>query len=362
MATHRLPTLVIGSATLGLAVALAAWPDAPEPEGDRVAAPARAVRVAPVEAGDGTRPVRLPGVTRAVRRAELAFTVPARVATRPVDVGDAVRAGQTLATLDDREYRLAERTAAAALAELDVRLAQAERDADRVRRLVEARAATTEEREQVEAATSSLAAARDAAAARHDETRRLLDEARLIAPFAGTVTAVHVEPGEWASPGRPVVELAGSTAVEVRIEVPESVRPRIAPDSRVDVDLPMLGLSATGIVASVADAAAGPGGLFPVVVALDPAPGIVAGLTAEVVLTLSSTPHLTVPLAAVLDSGSDRPSIFRIDAGRAERIEVVPGRVLGDRIEVRAADLSAGDRVAVVGHTALADGDAVEVF
>nr|NIR38649.1 efflux RND transporter periplasmic adaptor subunit [Actinomycetota bacterium]NIW29963.1 efflux RND transporter periplasmic adaptor subunit [Actinomycetota bacterium]NIX22456.1 efflux RND transporter periplasmic adaptor subunit [Actinomycetota bacterium] len=48
--------------------------------------------------------------------------------------------------------------------------------------------------------------------------------------------------------------------------------------------------------------------------------------------------------------------------GHAERLEIDPGRVLGDRIEVNAADLAAGDRVAVLGHTALTDGDAVEVF
>jgi RND family efflux transporter MFP subunit len=362
MAAKRLPTLVIGTLILGIAIFLAAWPDQPSSEPDRVAAASRAVQVATVEAGDGTRTVRLPGVTRAVRRAELAFTVPARVATRPVEVGDRVAAGQTLATLDDREFRLAERTAAAAVTELDVRLAQARRDADRVRRLVEARAATTEEQEQVDAATASLEAARDAAAARLDETRRLLDEARLTAPFGGTVTAVHVEPGEWAAPGRPVVELAGSGAVEVRIEAPEAVRPRVASGSPVRIELPMLDTSTTGVVDSVADAAVGPGGLFPVVVRLDASPGLVPGLTAEVVLTLSAEPQLTVPLAAVLDSGSDRPSIFRITDGKAQRVDVVPGRVLGDRIEVRAADLAAGDRVAVVGHTALADGDIVEVF
>jgi len=362
MAAQRLTTLVTGTLILAVAIAIAAWPDASAPETDRATAKARAVQVAAVESGDGTREVRLPGVTRAVQRAELAFTVPARVATRPVDVGDAVRAGQTVATLDDREYRLAERTAAAALAELDVRLAQARRDAERVRRLVEARAATAEEREQVEAALAGLEAARDASAARLDESSRLLDEARLTAPFDATVTAVHVEPGEWAAPGRPVVELAGRGALEVRIEVPESVRPRVVRGSSVHVELPMLGIATAGTVDSVADAATGPGGLFPVVVRLDATPDPVAGLTAEVVLTLSEEPTLTVPLAAVLDSGSDRPSVFRIAAGRAERLEIIPGRVLGNRIEIRAADLAAGDRVAVVGHTALADGDVVEVF
>jgi RND family efflux transporter MFP subunit len=362
MAVKRLPTVVVGSLILGIAVVLAAWPDTPAPAiGGPISNP-RAVRVVAVEATDSAREARFPGVTRAARRAGLAFTVPARVATRPVEVGDTVHGGQIVATLDDREYRLAERTASASLVELEVRLAQAERDADRVRRLAEARAATAEELEQVEAATASLAAARDAATARLDETRRLLDEATLTAPFAGTVTAVHVEPGEWAAPGAPVVELSGNGRVEVRIEVPETVRPRVTRGSAVRVELPLLGLQTHGTVNSVAAAANGAGGLFPIVVRIDDAPAVVAGLTAEVVLRLASRPGLTVPLAAVLDSGSDRPAIFRIADGRAERIEVTPGRVIDDRIEIRAAGLAAGDAVAVVGHTGLVDGDAVEVF
>ena len=362
MAAHRVSTLIIGTLILGIAVVLAAWPDAPTPRTGAPGIPARAVKVVAVQAGDSTRQVRLPGVTRAVRRADLAFTVPARVATRPAEVGDTVHAGQTLATLDDREYRLAERSAAAALVEVDVRLAQANRDANRVRRLVDARAATREELEQVESATASLNAARDAAAARLDEARRRLDEARLVAPFDGIVTAVHVEPGEWAAPGVTVVELAGGGSVEVRVDAPESIRPRVVPGSKARIQLPMLDLSASGTVDSVAGAATGPGGLFPVVVRIEATPGVVAGVTAEVVLFLSSEPRLTVPLAAVLDSGSDRPAVFRIAEGRAERIEVDPGRVIGDRIEVHGGGLEAGDRVAVVGHTALVDGDVVEVF
>ncbi len=39
---------------------------------------------------------------------------------------------------------------------------------------------------------------------------------------------------------------------------------------------------------------------------------------------------------------------------------MLPGRVVGDRLTVR-AELAAGDKVAVSGHTSLADRDPVEV-
>lgn len=358
--THR-PALVVGLIFLGSALALSLWPDA---AADGAVAPsareAHVVRVAPVESRLAGRSLRLPGVTRAERRATLSFTVPARLAEREVEVGDAVRSGQLLASVDDREHRHAEQAAAAALAELETRLGQARRDLDRTARLADARAATDEELEQVRSAAGALEAAHAAAAARLGETRRLLREARLVAPFAGTVTAVYLEPGEWAAPGHPVVELSGRGGLEVRVEAPETVRARIGEGSPVAADLPFLRASVPGRVSSVADAASGAGGLFPVTVRLAPAEGVVAGLAAEVVLFLDPEPHLSVPLAAVVDPGSSRPSVFRIRGGVAERVAIRPGYLIGDRLTVD-AELADGELVAVAGHTALADRDRVEV-
>lgn len=362
MSASKLSTILIGSTILAVAVVLAAWPADPGPAAPAPRAQRRPVQVAEVLQTSSSRTLRLPGVTRARERAALGFVVPARLAERPVELGDAVHSGQVLARLDEREFRLAERSAAAAVSELQVRLAQARRDRDRVERLAAARAATTEELEQAAAATDALQAAYEAAAAQRDESRRLLSETTLVAPFDGTVTAIHLEPGEWAGPGVPVVELAGSGGVEVRVDVPESARRAVAVGSTAVVVLPLAGSRAVGRVGSLAAAAPISGGLFPAVVELQPSPGVVAGLAAQVVLELESGAALTVPLAAVLDSGSSRPAVFRIADGRAQRLEVVPGELVGDRVTVRAAGLAAGDRVAVTGHTALVDGDPVEVF
>jgi RND family efflux transporter MFP subunit len=352
---------ILGSTILGAAVVLAAWPEEPATDNRRLAT-RRPVQVAEVSPGGQTRIVRLAGVTRAAQRAELSFAVPARLADRSVATGDVVTRGQTVARLDDREYRLAERAASASLAELDVRLAQARRDLDRVSQLAAARAATAEEVEQASAATAALEAARDAASARLAEANRLLEEASLRAPFDGTVTAVNLEPGEWVVPGRTVVELAGNAAVEIMVEAPETVLPHLEVEHHVDVNLPLAGFQVPGRITSVAAASAGPGRLFPVEVAVEDAHGrVVPGLTAEVELQIESEASLTVPLQAILNPGSSRPSVYVIADGLASRVPVELGQVTGGRIAVT-GDLEPGDLVAVAGHMALADGDAVEVF
>jgi RND family efflux transporter MFP subunit len=360
MTREQLSKIAIGTTLLGTALVMTARSDTTTEEPEPTP-PARRIEVSAVEMAEATRTIRLAGVTRAADRAHLSFPIPARVASRPVEVGDRVRAGQVLAALDDHEFRLAEQAAAAALAEFDIRLAQARREASRTERLAAAEAATTEELEQRRAAASALSAARDAAAARLGETRRLLAESTLEAPFSGTITAVHIEAGEWAAPGQPVMELSGDGAVEIVVEAPESAWARLAIGLPVDVRLPFLEIDATGRITRLSSVSSGPGGLFPVEITLDHHSTVVSGLAAEISLPLEATSELTVPIRSVLNPGSSRPAVFRIDDGRAERVLVEIGDVVGDRIVVDGA-LAAGDLIAVAGHTALAEGDAVEVF
>jgi RND family efflux transporter MFP subunit len=265
-----------------------------------------------------------------------------------------------VATLDAREYELAREAAAASLSELEVRLAQARRDLSRAEELAEAKAATAEEVEQVRAGAAALEAARSAAAARRNETRRLCDESVLRAPFAGTVTEVRLEPGEWVMPGQPVIGLSGDGVVEVLVEAPEPVRARLEVGQPVEVGLPFSDRSVTGSITQLAAAASGPGRLFPVEVTLPSGPGIVSGLTAEVVLTLRKERQLVVPLAAVLNPGSSTPAVFRIAEEQATLVPVQLGRMADGGVEV-VGSLAPGDLVAISGHTSLADGDVVEV-
>jgi RND family efflux transporter MFP subunit len=366
-ATLRATTVLL---IAGLGLGLYLFADAQTPAPEAPATTVKRVRVATVEPARDAREVRFSGVTRAVRRARLAFTLGGRVVERPVEVGDRVAAGEVIARLDDRELRNAVATARGSLTELAARRAQSERDLERVERLAGVDAATSEELERVRAAAESLRAAESAAEARLREAERLLDEARLTAPFAGTVTDVHLEPGEFAGPGRAVVDLSGAGGLELRVEVPESVVGRIAEGDEVTVHLPLLDRTVDGRVDSVARSAAGAGSLFPVVASLPPEPGLAAGSTAELVLHLELDDALSVPVEAVVDPGGRRPAVYRLDgvraAGDAEngwqvaKVEVDVGSLLGDRVSIR-GDLEVGDRVVVGGQRGLLDGEAVEV-
>ncbi|HEY9112956.1 MAG TPA: HlyD family efflux transporter periplasmic adaptor subunit [Rhodanobacteraceae bacterium] len=140
-----------------------------------------------------------------------------------VKQGDAVKRGQTLATLDPRAASIAVAAAEAGvaqagaqLAELQVSLRQAEQRAPRIAAAARAGAATGEAADQARAAVASLRAKQAAARAERDVAQQKLaaaqlqlDSTRLRAPVAATVVARRVAVGQSvsAASGQPLFEL-----------------------------------------------------------------------------------------------------------------------------------------------------------
>jgi len=363
-----LKTLVIGlgiglAAGLGtMAIAGGKAPSsapAPSPAAERGP---RIVEVAEAAAPAAVGELRFSGVVRAQRRADVAFTVPGRIGARPVDIGARVRKGQVVARLDAGQYRNGARRARASRESARARLDKARRDLSRVEALLAERAAGLEEveaiRTQVEAAEASFAATEAQVA----EAARQQTEAVLVAPFAGVVTRVLAEPGEYASPGRPVLSISATSSLEVEVDVPESLRPRVAKAGRVVVELPLLdraGIEAT--VHSIGEAA-GAGRLFPVVVSLpEGLDGISPGVTADVVIAgTRASAGVAVPLEALVNPTGGTSYVYKLSARRAERVDVSVVRLSGRLVAVEGA-LAPGDTVITRGQENLVDGEIVGV-
>ena len=320
----------------------------------------RVVQVAAVAPAPPAAPMTFSGVVRAERRADLAFTLGGRMVARPAQVGQAVKAGAELARLDLAPLRNAVAAAKAQLDDVEARLQQLDRDVDRERRLVEAGAGARETLEKLTSGMNATRAARARAQANHAEARRQLKEARLRAPFAGTIIDVMLEAGEFARPGVPVVVLSAEDRLEVEAQVPEAVRSRLRKNTPVQVRLPLAGgPSLKGRVIHLGRGASGPGQLFPVVVRLPRSERVAPGYTAELVFEVQTPDAVMVPVAAVADPGGRAPFVFRVNETVAEKVPVRVLRLVGDRVAVQ-SNLRVGDQVIIKGHIALLAGEKVE--
>jgi RND family efflux transporter MFP subunit len=153
---------------------------------------------------------------------DLGFRVAGKVARRLVNVGEAVKDGQALATLDEADLRLQQEQAEAEIKAGSAALVQAEAELKRITALrsqgwstaagLERQTALTEEaRGRVARAERSLSLAENA-----------LSYATLKADSDGVVTATQVEPGQVVTAGQPAVRIARLSEKEAVIAVPEA--------------------------------------------------------------------------------------------------------------------------------------------
>ncbi|HJL22529.1 MAG TPA: HlyD family efflux transporter periplasmic adaptor subunit, partial [Polyangiaceae bacterium LLY-WYZ-15_(1-7)] len=171
-----------------------------------------------------------------------------------------------------------------------------------------------------------------------------------------------LDEGAVVGAGAPVFLLAPEAADEVHARAPEAVAAWLAVGAEAEVELPATGRQLGATVLAVSDAA-GPTGLFPVRLRLAGA----ARDGSDAVLHLRGPPgeeELRVPVRAVLDPSGDRPFLWRVTDGRAERVPIELGPLRASPAEtpelaVRSEVLRAGDRVVVAGQRPLLDGDPV---
>ena len=340
------------------ALVLAGCRDAPppaEPEGP----PPRPVRTEPVIELPAQDIVRFPGVIRATERASLAFLQSGYLAERRVERGDRVVAGQLLAVLHNPALQPGVAAARGAVAEAEARRNQLQRDTERLQRLVERELVAADELEQVRAQRDAAAATLDQARARLDEAVAQLEEAGLRAPFAGRVSELHLEPGDFAAAGQPVLDLADADALEIEIRLPAHRVAALREPSGLPVRRVVDGRRFPARRVAVGQAA--PGRTAPAVLALEAEDGPAPGDAVDVELVFDAPAGFGVPLSAILNPGTRVSRVVRVRNDRAEHVAVQVGRLQGRHATVF-GDLAAGDRVIVSGHAQLLDGEPVRVL
>ena len=166
-----------------------------------------------------------PGSTLAVGTVEpryqtnLAFRVLGRVITRPVNVGDLVSEGQTVAAIDPTALELAVRSARADVSKAQAQLENASATEQRKRILIKSDATTKQTLDDAEQARAGAQASTARAQANLTKAIEQLGYAQLKADFAGVVTAVGAEVGQVVSPGQSVVTVARPDLREAVVDI-----------------------------------------------------------------------------------------------------------------------------------------------
>lgn len=312
------------------------------------------------------------GTVEARDKADLSFQVLGRLMTRNVDVGDLVRAGDLVATIDATTLDLAVRSAEAALGNRRAERENAAATVARVEALQASGTAAESSLDDARAASDAADAAVRQAEADLAKARDTLGYAELRAGFDGVITATGAEPGQTVAAGQSVVTIAKPDPRDAVIDMPDWLAGALTPDSPFVIALQIApDRVINGRLREVAPEADAVTRTRRIKIALsEPTSLFRLGSTVEVRAAHQASPAITLPEAAIL-AKEDKSFVWIVaidEASRAPRREgsvtlrQVTTAAAGDgRIRVLSG-LSAGERVAVAGVHSLDEGQKVLVL
>lgn len=293
----------------------------------------------------------------------LGFRVSGKVIKRFVEVGQRVKAGEPLATLDDTDFKLQKEQSDAEYAASNVALMQATSDEARAIKLKRdgwtAQAALDRAR-----SAAQEARGRNTRAARAVElARNSLDYATLRADTDGLVTSTSIEPGQVVAAGAPAVRVARAGELEAAVALPEGyARTASAGDARLFLwsNPGKMYRAKLRELSPSADPATRNFVARFTIIGADAA--ISLGMSATLLIASSdATPVISVPLSALFNQGSGA-ALWRVEADGS--LDLAPVKVV--RYETNTAmvsgQLKEGENIVVLGVHKLDAGQKVRVI
>ena len=323
--------------------------------------PVRAVVAEQRAVGDS---VSITGNIQAEAEINSAFRIDGRIIDRFVNVGDSVKQGQLIATLNPENEQSGVTGAQANLSAARGQLTEARNSLARNRTLQQQNFISQAALDQFEQVARTAQANVDATQAALDVARNRLSYTRLLAETAGIVTAEGAEAGEVVQAGRMVVRIARQGSRDAVFDVPAQMKD-LAP-ANPDISVTLVTdprITAQGRVREVSPQADPVTGSFRIRVALVNAPAQMRlGTTVVGRMKISDKPSIQLP-ASALTRLDGKPAVWVVDpkSGTVSARTVAVGR-FDDSTMAVADGLKPGELVVTAGVQALRPGQKVRLL
>ena len=323
--------------------------------------PPRPVLVQKVVFADRSPERGLVGTIRPRIETELGFRVAGKVASRLVGVGEVVKAGQPLATLDEVDLRLQTEQAEAETRAAAASLRQAQVDLSRTETLTSKGYAAGASLDRQQAATEEARGRLLRAERALTLARNARSYAVLTADADGVVMASSIEPGQVVTAGQAAIRLAKTGEKEAVVSIPESlvalaqgravVTLWSAPGKRYEAKLrefaPAADVATRTYLARFAiphaDAA------------------VQLGMTATVTISTADRDRVArLPLSALFDQGSG-PAVWTVGEEGRPLLKPVEVTAYEAKDVLIAGGVADGDRVVTLGVSKLDPGQTLRV-
>ena len=275
--------------------------------------------------------------------------VPGQVIEVLVKEGQQVNKGQILMKLDDRDFRTR-------LARVEANHELAKLNHERMNTLVKKRIAAPNKLDEIEAQLKDLTAQRN-------EAKLALSRTSITAPLSSFLNEITAKMGDYIGVGDPVAQILEIDTVKVTVGVPESDVAAIFDLNEADVIIEALGKRRVkGKKIFLSRKPRTLSRLFDLELSVpNPDGRILSGMFARVELVKHVFKNaLVLPLYAII-AQEGMHFVFIEKNGHAEKRRVTLGTLVGSHVHITSG-IKDGEKVIVVGHRILDNGQAVEII
>jgi len=296
------------------------------------------------------------GMATADDAVNLAFKISGQILSVDVSKGDYVKKGELLARLDPRDVELQK---AADRSQFE----RAKSQYERMQRLLDHEAVSQQE---YESARAQYVQAQSA----YENSKDLLSETNLRAPFGGVIERTYVDTYQRVQSGQTILRLVNPMSTTVEFTMPEKSLPLLF-DSTIRFSVTFDNIPNRQFVARLdtyAKTSSDASG-FPVSLKIERDEAeryrISPGMTCQVMMHTQGKgvrqSTLVVPLSAIYAPASGGEYVWRVTSdGRVKLSPVTLGEVYGRDMVSITSGLAAGAEIVTAGVYKLRDGDSVK--
>jgi len=287
-------------------------------------------------------------VVEAVKQTTVSAQVSGRIVAINFDVGDRVKRGEVIVRIDEREVADAYAGSQAQIAQAQAALRNAQSIYERTRELFSQKFVSQAALDKALADYKAAQAQLEAAVALGSQAATVKSYATVVAPYSGVVAQRHVELGEMATPGKPLMTGFDPRDLRVSASIPQRELAAAKHSGAARVEFPALAKTVTGGSITFLPAADAQTHTTRVRVNLPQSVvGAYPGMFARVHFSTGRAQKLVIPAAAVVRR-SELTAVYVVSDGGAVKLrQIRPGEAVGEAgIEVLAG-LSPGDRIAL---------------
>ena len=175
------------------------------------------------------------GTAKAALKTYLSFRVGGKITQVNIDLGDYVKAGKEIASLDASDYKMRVQQQEAELARVEAALIEAKAAYDRIQQLYQKRIVAKAEMDATKAKYDSTMAQKDSVTEALKLSRKQLTYTILRTPITGDISDVMVEAHQVVQAGQAIAAITTRGPIEMEISVPARLIGRIKKGAQASV-------------------------------------------------------------------------------------------------------------------------------